>query len=430
MAATKIRLSTQALAGSLSLAIVGDGIFTADVTGRGKFAAGFVNDTLLATDSVTTVKIANLNVTTAKLAANVLSADATGLSKMQDGYLSADATGRAKMADSYVNAAKLLKSDTYDFAAAGGTIKVSAPVAVTDAANKSYVDSVASGLDVKQSVRVATTAAGTLASDFENGDTVDGVVLATGNRILIKNQADGIENGIYTVNAAGAPTRATDMAAGSFAAGVFTFVEEGTANADSGWVCTSNSGSDTVGTHSLSFTQFSGAGQITAGAGLTKTGNTLDVGQHTTGAIVVNADDIQWNPDNSTLEVGGSGPGTARLKDGGITTAKFNSSVYAGTGGALGAAATIARSDHFHTNLGGFDVTNEDLTSQVGDGDPTIFDLAFSDNVVGSELLFLNGILQRPGASNDYVATAETMTFNTAPTAGDVVLVSYNRSTL
>ena len=428
MAATKIRLSTQALAGSLSLAIVGDGIFTADATGRGKFASGFVNDTLLATDSVTTVKIADLNVTTAKLAANVLSADATGLSKMQDGYLSADASGRAKMADSFVSAAKVLKSDTFDFATAGGTVKVSTPVATTDAANKSYVDSVAAGIDWKQSVRVATTAAGTLATDFENLDTVDGVVLATGNRILIKNQSTGSENGIYVVNASGAPTRASDMASGSSASGAAVFVEEGTTNADSGWVCTSDAGSDVVGTNSLVFTQFTGLGQVTAGAGLTKTGNTLDVGQNSTGAITVNADDIAWNPDNSTLEVSGSGPGTAQLKDGGITTGKFNSSVYAGTGGNFGTLATIARSDHSHAALGGFDVTNEDLTSQVGDGDPTVFTLANSDNVTGSELLFLNGILQRPGASNDYTVAAGSVTFGTAPTSGDVVLISYARS--
>jgi len=241
----------------------------------------------------------------------------------KDGSLTADAEGRAKMASDYVTAVKILKSDTFDFATAGGTVRVSTPVAATDAANKAYVDGVAQGLDVKQSVRAATTVAGTLATSFENGDAIDGVTLSTGDRILIKNQASGIENGIYTVNASGAPTRAVDFASGYEAAGAFTFVEEGTVNADMGWVCTNDSATDTVGTDALTFTQFSGAGQITAGAGLTKTANTLDVGQNATGAIVVNADDIAWNPDNSTLEITGSGPGTARIKDAGVTTAKI-----------------------------------------------------------------------------------------------------------
>ena len=85
------------------------------------------------------------------------------------------------------------------------------PTQTTDAATKAYVDSQLQGLDVKNSVRVATTANGTLSSAFANGQTVDGVTLATGDRILLKNQSTGSQNGIYTVNASGAPTRATDF---------------------------------------------------------------------------------------------------------------------------------------------------------------------------------------------------------------------------
>lgn len=92
----------------------------------------------------------------------------------------------------------------------------------------------------KEPVRVATTAAGTLASSFENGDTVDGVVLATGDRILIKNQSTASENGIYTVNASGAPTRATDADSGAELLGATVAVTNGTANADSVWLCTAN----------------------------------------------------------------------------------------------------------------------------------------------------------------------------------------------
>jgi len=137
------------------------------------------------------------------------------------------------------------------------------PVNAQDAATKAYVDAVKQALDIKDSVRVTTTAAGTLASDFENGDTVDGVTLATGDRILIKDQATGSENGIYTVNATGAPTRAIDADVDAdVTSGLFTFVEEGTTNGGGGFVLTT-SGTITVGTTALTFTQFSQAGLAT-----------------------------------------------------------------------------------------------------------------------------------------------------------------------
>ena len=169
-------------------------------------------------------------------------------------------------------------------------INLAAPTDPTDAANKGYVDAAVVGIDWKASVRVATTAAVTLATAFENGDTLDGVTLATGNRILVKDQADGTENGIYTVNASGAPTRATDAdTSAEITASFAVFVEEGTVNADSGWVLTNN-GAVTVGTTALTFTQFTGLGQVTAGNGLTKAANTLDVGAGT--GITVNANDV------------------------------------------------------------------------------------------------------------------------------------------
>lgn len=167
------------------------------------------------------------------------------------------------------------------------------PTGAQDAATKNYVDSVAQGLDVKGSVRVATTGNGTLATAFANGQTVDGVVLATNDRILIKNQSTAAENGIYTVNASGAPTRAIDFDAWAEVPGAFTFVELGTANAESGWVCTSDQGG-TLGSTAVNFAQFSGAGQITAGAGMTKTGNTLDIVAADT-SILVGADNFQVN---------------------------------------------------------------------------------------------------------------------------------------
>tara|TARA_B100000287_G_scaffold267572_1_gene251643 strand:- start:149 stop:1246 length:1098 start_codon:yes stop_codon:yes gene_type:complete len=162
----------------------------------------------------------------------------------------------------------------------------------TDAASKQYVDNNSQGLDVKDSVVVATTANGTLASAFANGQTVDGVSLSTNDRILLKDQSTGSENGIYTVNASGAPTRAVDYAAGDAVASAFCFVEKGTVNADSGWTCTNDKGSDVVGTNALTYAQFSGAGQITAGDGIQKSGNTLSADLKANGGLVIESAEI------------------------------------------------------------------------------------------------------------------------------------------
>ena len=149
---------------------------------------------------------------------------------------------------------------------------VGTPSADGDAANKGYVDSVAQGLDTKASVVAATTTDGTLATAFANGQVVDGITLATGNRILIKNQTDATANGIYTVNASGAPTRSTDMDNGTEFPSAYVFVEQGTVNADTGWVCTNNA-PVTLGTTNITWTQFSGAGTYTANNGVVLNGS-------------------------------------------------------------------------------------------------------------------------------------------------------------
>lgn len=234
----------------------------------------------------------------------------------------------------------------------------SSPTGDTEAASKSYVDSTAQGLDVHDSVRAATTTSGTLSSSFANGSTIDGITLATGDRILIKDQGSAIENGVYIVKATGTPDRADDWAIGYEAAGAFAFVEEGDDNADSGWVCTSDSTADTVGTHNILFSKFSGAGQITAGTGMAKDGNTLNVGAGN--GITANADTVEVKPDtttaaaasansilvaangvnisvdNSTIEgsnAGSTGAESLRVKDGGITGAKLASDITINTSG-------------------------------------------------------------------------------------------------
>jgi hypothetical protein len=176
------------------------------------------------------------------------------------------------------------------------------PTSATSLATKGYVDAIKQGLDVKDSVRAATTANITLSG----AQTIDGVSVIAGNRVLVMAQTASANNGIY-VAAAGAWARSTDAdTSAKVTSGMFTFVEEGTANGNSGYVLIT-ADPIVLGTTSLSFTQFSGAGAIVAGNGLSKTGNTLDV-----------------NVDASTIEINAD---TLRVKDAGITNAKIATGV-------------------------------------------------------------------------------------------------------
>ena len=167
---------------------------------------------------------------------------------------------------------------------------LSDPVNTQDAATKGFVEATSQGLDVKDSCVAATTANITISTALNNGDTLDGVTLSTNDRVLVKDQSTSSQNGIYVVGSS--PARAADLATGADAAGFFTFVEQGTVNADNGFVCTSNKGSAVVGTNNLTIAQFSGAGQITAGDGLDKSGNTLSVDLKANGGLVIESTEI------------------------------------------------------------------------------------------------------------------------------------------
>lgn len=195
---------------------------------------------------------------------------------------------------------------------------LAAPTNPTDAANKAYVDAQSQGLDIKDSVRVATTVALPSAT-YNNGTAgvgaqlvgtvngalpaIDSVTLVVNDRLLVKDQVAGLQNGIYfvaQVGDAGSPfilTRATDADSSTSTppkveSGMFTFVEEGSTFDNSGFVL-ATANPIVMGTTALSFSQFSGAGQVVAGAGLTKTGNTLNVVGNPDGSIIANADDVQ-----------------------------------------------------------------------------------------------------------------------------------------
>jgi len=209
-----------------------------------------------------------------------------------------------------------------------------APTNGTDATNKNYVDAAIAGLSWKQSVRAATTVAGTLASSFANGQVIDGITLVTGDRILIKNQATQTENGIYIVAASGAPARSADADTGTELVGASVYVDQGTVNADTGWTQTTNA-PITIGSTNIVWAQFSGSGTYSAGTGLSLTGNTFA----NTGVLT--------NVAGTGISVSGA-TGNVTISNTGVT------SVANGTGISVSGAT------------GGVTITNTGVTSVAG----------------------------------------------------------------
>jgi hypothetical protein len=266
---------------------------------------------------------------TVTLTLNVADTDSAGLLPAAMWQMLTDATSDA-------TASKLVKRD------GNGNAKVATPTDSAHIATKGYVDSARQGLDVKASVRVATTAPINLATDLQAGDVIDGVTLVAGDRVLVKNQSSASENGIYVAVASGAASRSSDANGtadtGELTSGTFTFVEAGTVNFDSGFVI-STDGTITVGSTGITWTQFSGAGSFEAGDGLSKSGTQVNVNV-TANRTAITADAI----DIASTYVGQSSITTL----GTITTGVWNGTDVAVADGGTGASdAATAR-----TNLG------------------------------------------------------------------------------
>ena len=281
------------------------------------------------------------------------------------------------------------------------------PVNTQDAATRGFVEATAQGLDVKDSVVASTTANITISTALNNGDTLDGVTLSNNDRVLVKNQSTASENGIYIVGSS--PARASDLATGADAAGMFTFVEQGTVNGDNGFVCTSNKGSAVVGTNNLTFAQFSGAGNITAGDGLDKSGNELSVDLKANGGLVIESTELAINLAASsitgTLALGDGGTGAtsasgARTALGlviGTNVQAYDADLDALSSCQSGAASALALLTATEVAiLDGATVTTAELNIIDGDTSATSTTLASADRIVVND----NGTMKQVALSD------------------------------
>ena len=318
------------------------------------------------------------------------------------------------------------------------------PTADADAATKAYVDSVVQGLDIYDSVKAATTASFTMAStastttlvlaDGEGGFnatadtlTIDGISLSQNDRVLIKDgvnsNSSGVSNkwnGIYTVGALSGTTltltRATDMdVPAEFNTGAFFFVEQGTVNADNGFVLVTD-GTVTVGTSNIEFSQFSGAGDITAGSALTKSGNTLNVA----------VDDSSIEVNSDALRVKASGITSAMLA-GSIANSKLNTLTTANKvalssldlDGGTEVGADLVDADLIIVDDGGAGTNRSSTLTRVKkyiysaiSGDATASDagaLTIASNAVEGSMLNNNAISGQTEMTGDVADTDELM---------------------
>jgi hypothetical protein len=290
------------------------------------------------------------------------------------------------------------------------------PTDSTDAATKAYVDSVTEGLHIHESARAATTANVNLANALENGDTLDGVTLATGDRVLVKNQTTQSENGIYVVQASGQPTRATDFdTATEVDSGDFIFVYAGTVNASTGWVQTNKPA--TIGTDAIVFTQFSGSGTYLAGNGLTLTGNTFTINTTITA-------DLSTAQTLTNKSISGSANTLTNIPNNALSNSAITIN---GTSTSLGGTRTLGSDDiaEGSTNKYFTDERAQDAVGGIlGSGltyadatpaitvDSTVVQLRVAD-VSDTEIGYLNGVTSGIQAQLDTKAALVSPSFTT-----------------
>jgi Avian adenovirus fibre, N-terminal len=322
--------------------------------------------------------------------AQIATAAAIQTSKLQDGALFVKSDGSVAM-----TASLNLGSHTIT--------NVTDPVNPQDAATRAWVlANVAGGVVSSTSVRAASVGVNLTLSGTQ---TVDGIALAVGNTILVKDQTSVPTNGLYTV-ATGAWTRVPAMDTWAEVPGMIVSVQEGTSNHDTIWLSIADAGG-TLGTTSITFAQIPGPSDITAGAGLLRTGQTIDV-VAADNSMTINADNLQVKLDAArAVTVGASGIGV-----------NIDATTMQISANQLGVKAG--------TYLGSSNIVTRETPTGLVNGANTIFTLAATPTA-GTEEVFLNGILQEPGAGNDYTIATSTITMLSAPLTGDRLRVNYRK---
>lgn len=398
--------------------------------------------------------------------AQIASAAAIATSKLADGALFIKSDGSVVMgADLNLNTHKI--------------INLVDPTNPQDAATRAWVlAQISSGVVSSQSVKAASTA--NIAA-LSGTQTIDGVSLAVNDTILVKNQTTQSANGLYVVQS-GAWTRSTAMDVWAEVPGMIVSVQQGTVNADTVWLSTADPGG-TLGTTNITFVQLPGPSDVQAGAGLLRTGQVIDI-VAADNSLTVNADSLQVKLDPAraiTVVAAGIGVNAdantmiisanvlaVRLDAAGAITSTASGikvnlegtnptlqiatnqlGVKLDAAGAIvtGAAGIKANVDNatveINTNAlrvkpGGIgetqlgagtylrkvDKITRETPGGLVNGANTTYTLA-NTPVVGSEEVFLNGILQEPGAGNDYTISGATITYLAAPVTGDRLRVSY-----
>jgi hypothetical protein len=315
--------------------------------------------------------------------------------------------GSTQIIDATVTTPKLLMTTDLDMTT-HKIVNVVDPVNPQDAATRAWVlANITGGVVSSTTARAATTANITLSGT----QTIDGIALSVNDICLVKNQSTPANNGVYSVQS-GAWTRIPAMDTWAEVPGMLVSVQQGTVNADTVWLSTADAGG-TLGTTSITFTQLPGPSDITAGAGLLRTGQVIDIVAADT-SMTIGTDNIavsrdaagavglstglKVNVDNLTIEINSN---TLRVKAASIGDAQL-STVY-----------------QKQANI----VTRETPGGTIN-GTNTAFTLAVAP-VAGTEQLFLNGILQEPGAGNDYTISGVNITMLAAPVTGDRLKVNY-----
>ena len=322
------------------------------------------------------------------------------------------------------------------FNAGGNKLEnVADPTAQTDAANKRYVDLLKQGLYPKDAVNVATTAS---TGSFTFGSTIDNVNTTVGTRILVKDivnyNSGTIGAGLYTFDTSGALTRTVDLNTNSHAAGAFTFVKDGTVNKGLGWICTTPPNADIVDVNDLSFTEFTGLGQVDAGAGLSKDFNTIGVNVDTSTGTSTGS--IEVNPLDDTLRLSSKVCGVGITGGSGIPISTKNDQSHVNILGTIGTG--VWEGTVVSARYGGTGVSN--LPSGqfiVGNGTNGVLctsDLVYSSSggvivSTGIGLRGTSGVFASFG-TNGAMQLAQSSTPNTLSLCGTVFESTTNGSNL